>query len=158
MFNTSDKFQKSLFWLSHTWYDFHYKEFNQLTNNFSGNQLPSVAPHTVSSGIDLSMKNGLLATLTYYYSDKIALNDANSEYVNSYHLLGVKMGYEKWIKEKIRFKIFFGAENLLDQTYSLGNDINGFGGRYYNAAPKRNYYAAIILQLLSKNYPEHITQ
>jgi Outer membrane receptor proteins, mostly Fe transport len=158
LFNASNKFQKSLFWLSHTWYDFHYKEFKQLTNDFSGNQLPSVAPHTVSSGIDIEMNTGLLATLSYYYSDKIALNDANSEYAKAYHLLGAKVGYEKWIKNKLRFKLFVGAENLLDQTYSLGNDINGFGGRYYNAAPGRNYYAAIVLQLLSKSYSEHLTQ
>jgi iron complex outermembrane receptor protein len=150
LFNASDKFQKGLFWLSHTWHDFHYKEFKQLTNDFSGNRLPSVSPHAISSGIDVSMKNGLLAALTYYYSDKIALNDANNEYANSYHLLGTKIGYEKWLKEKFRFKIFVGAENLFDQTYSLGNDINGFGGRYYNAAPKRNYFAALILQMIDK--------
>ena len=155
LFNASDKFQKSLFWLSHTWHDFHYKEFKQLTNDFSGNRLPSVAPHTVSSGIDVSMKNGLLAALTYYYSDKIALNDANTEYANSYHLIGAKIGYEKWIKERFRFKIFVGAENLFDQTYSLGNDVNGFGGRYYNAAPGRNFYAAVVLQLLNKRNSLH---
>ncbi|MDB5224238.1 MAG: hypothetical protein JWN83_2905 [Chitinophagaceae bacterium] len=158
LFNASDKFEKGLFWLSHTWHDFHYKDFKQLTNDFSGNQLPSVAPHTVSSGIDVAMKNGLLATLTYYYSDKIALNDANSEYANSYHLIGAKVGYEKWVRQKFRFKIFIGAENILDQAYSLGNDINGFGGRYYNAASKRNFSVAIVLQLLSKNHSEHITQ
>jgi iron complex outermembrane receptor protein len=38
------------------------------------------------------------------------------------------------------------VENLLDQKYSLGNDINGFGGRYYNAAAGRSYYASLVLQ------------
>lgn len=150
LFNESQKFKQGLIWLSHTWHNFQYKEFKQLTNDFSGNLLPSVAPHTVSSGIDISMTNGLLGTLTYYYSDKIVLNDANTEYAKSYHLLGAKIGYEKWIKSKFKCKVFVGAENLLDQVYSLGNDVNGFGGRYYNAAPRRNYYAAVVLQFVTK--------
>ncbi|MGI8582671.1 MAG: TonB-dependent receptor plug domain-containing protein [Chitinophagaceae bacterium] len=152
IFSSSSKFQKGLLWLSHTWHDFHYKEFKQLTNDFSGNRVPSVAPHSISSGFDILMQNGLLATLSYYYSDKIALNDANSEYANSYHLLGAKIGYEKWIKNKFRFKIFVGADNLLDNTYSLGNDINGFGGRYYNAAAQRNFYIGLSFQFLPKRY------
>ena len=76
------------------------------------------------------MKNGLIATFTYYYSDKIALNDANSEYAKAYHLLGAKIGYQNRVKKKLEYKILFGADNLLDQKYSLGNDINGFGGRF----------------------------
>jgi iron complex outermembrane receptor protein len=152
IFSSSNKFQKGLLWLSHTWHDFHYKEFKQLTNDFSGNRVPSVAPHSISSGFDILMQNGLLATLSYYYSDKIALNDANSEYANSYHLIGAKIGYEKWIKNKFRFKIFVGADNLLDNTYSLGNDINGFGGRYYNAAAQRNFYVGLSFQFLPKRY------
>jgi iron complex outermembrane receptor protein len=150
-FRSSDNFKSGLFWLSHTWHDFHYKEFKQLANDFSGNQLPSVAPHTISSGVDLAMNNGLLATITYFYSDKIPLNDANSAFANAYHLLGGKIGYEKWFKSKFRIKVFAGVENLFNTTYSLGNDINGFGGRYYNAAPGRNFYAAMVLQLRAKN-------
>jgi iron complex outermembrane receptor protein len=150
LFTGAGKFNKGLLWLSHTWHNFHYRDFKQLTNDFSGNLLPSIAPHTVSSGFDVSMKNGLHGALTYYYTDKIALNDANSEYANAYHLLGAKVGYERSIKNKFRIKMTAGVENLFNQSYSLGNDINGFGGRYYNAAPLRNFYAALVLQLLHK--------
>lgn len=136
---------RSIFWLSHTWHNFHYKDFKQLTFDFSGNRLPGVPPHTLSTGLDFLAHNGLLATLTYYNNSKIALNDANSEYADAYHLIGAKAGYEKWIKNKFRIKVFAGVENLLNEKYSLGNDINGFGGRYYNPAAGRNYYAAIVL-------------
>ena len=151
IFSSSPKLKNGLLWLSHTWHDFHYKEFKQLANDFSGNRLPSVAPHTISTGIDMSMNNGLLAAFTYYYSDKIALNDANSEYAKAYHLLAAKIGYQNRIKNKLEYKILFGADNLLDQKYSLGNDINGFGGRYYNAAAGRNFFASISLHFFTKN-------
>jgi len=150
LFSSSANFKRSLFWISHTWHDFHYKDFKQLTNDFSGKQLPSVAPHTISSGINLTMNNGLTGGITYFYSDKIPLNDANSEYAKPYHLLGAKIGFEKLFKNKLGMKVFGGVENIFNKLYSLGNDINGFGGRYYNAAPKRNFYATVNFRILTK--------
>lgn len=146
-------FRRSLFWISHTWHHFHYRDFKQLSNDFSGKQLPGEPPHTVSTGIDVSAKNGWLGNIAYYFSDRIPLNDANTAYANAYHLLSAKLGYEKANKESLRWKLVAGVENLLDQRYSLGNDINGFGGRYYNAAPGRNYYVSLILQWLYQKHP-----
>lgn len=143
----SSFFRSGNFWLNHTYHHFRYKDFKQVAADFSGNALPGEAPHSVSSGVELFAKNGLLGNVTYFYSAKIPVNDANSEYANAYHLLGAKLGYEKWVG-KMRMKFILGADNLLDQRYSLGNDINGFGGRYYNAASGRNYYASLVLQLL----------
>lgn len=145
LFKSSSLINRSLLWLSHTWHDFEYKSFKQVNNDFSGNKLPAEAPHTISTGLDFSLNNGFFANATYYYSDKIPLNDANTAYADSYNLLGLKLGYEKLIHEKFRFKIFAGAENLLDERYSLGNDINGFGGRFYNAAPGRNYFGGLAV-------------
>ena len=45
--------------------------------------------------------------------------------------------------------IFAGGDNLFDENYSLGNDINATGGRYYNAAAGANYYAGVILQWIN---------
>jgi len=42
-------------------------------------------------------------------------------------------------------ELFIAADNLLDEKYSLGNDINGFGGRYYNAAMPFNFAGGISL-------------
>jgi iron complex outermembrane recepter protein len=63
----------------------------------------------------------------------------------AFHLLSAKAGYQKQIKS-YNIKLVAGVENILDQTYSLGNDLNAFGGRYFNASPRRNYYATISLQ------------
>ena len=144
-------FKKSLLWLSYTWHNFHYKNFKQLNNDFSGNQLPSVPRNTISSGFDVMLNNGLSGNINYYYSDKVPLNDANTEFAKPYHLIGAKLGFEKGIKNKIAFKISGGIDNLLNQHYSLGNDINGFGGRYYNAAPGRNFYISLATTFITKN-------
>lgn len=153
LFTTNRFVSRSLFWLSHTWHNFHYKEFEKLTDDFSGRQMPGEAPHSLSAGIDFETTNGLSAHLTYTYSDKVPLNDANTAFANSYNLMALKLGYEKAFK-LIRCKLFAGIENLFDEDYSLGNDINGFGGRYYNAAPGRSYFGGISLSLLKKKIQE----
>ncbi len=130
----------SKLWLAYTFSNFHYKDFVQLANNYSGNKLPSVPQHTISSGFSLSLTN-LIATVTYLFNSKIALNDANNQYAKAYNLLGAKLFYG--LSRKHVLQLFAGIDNLLDNTYSLGNDINGFGGRYYNTAAGRNYYIGI---------------
>jgi iron complex outermembrane receptor protein len=127
-------------WISHTWDKFNYDDFKQSATDFSGKQLPSVAPHTVAAGFDLITKHGIYSNLTYFYSDRIALNDANSDYASSYNLLGERLGWKKQMNRKMIIDLFIGGENLFDITYSLGNDINAAGGRYYNVAPGRNFY------------------
>ena len=130
-------------WIAYTKNDFSYDDFKQTTNDYSGNKIPSVSPNTVASGIDLYSKTGIYTNITYFYSDKIALNDANTEFASSYNLLSMRIGCKRSIFQKKMFDFFAGADNLLDEKYSLGNDINAAGGRYFNAAPVRNYYIGI---------------
>lgn len=131
---------------SNTWNNFHYKEFKQLDNDFSGNQLPGVASQTVAAGIDANTKPGLYAKATFFYSGRIALNDANTDYADPYDLLGLRIGFKKHLSKQIQMEIFTGAENIFNEKYSLGNDINAFGGRYFNVAAGRNYYAGVVFR------------
>ena len=131
-------------WISYTWHDFHYKDFKQVNTDYSSNRLPGVAPQTIVAGFDIVSKPGIYCSITYTYSDRIALNDADTDYAHSFNLLGAKAGY-KMISRKIRLEIFAGVDNIFNTKYSLGNDINAAAGRYYNAAPGINYYAGISL-------------
>lgn len=126
--------------------DFKYGDFKKGKTDFSGMRLPSVPGNTISVLADLQFKKNLYFNSTYYYATKIFLDDANTVAAGEYHLLGCRLGYKPAIRSKLTMNIYTGVENLLNQTYSLGNDINAAAGRYYNAAPKRNYYAGISLQ------------
>ncbi|HEX8330979.1 MAG TPA: TonB-dependent receptor [Segetibacter sp.] len=137
-------------WLSHTWNKFKYDEFKQLANDFSGKRLPSTAPHSVAAGFDFFSKAGFYLNLTYFYSDPIYLNDANTVKAGSYNLVGSRMGFKKLFYNKYTIDLFAGADNLLDVQYSLGNDINAFGERFYNAAPRRNYFAGVSFRAAGK--------
>ena len=144
-FNSNLLFTKSNIWLSHTWHRFQYDDFKQVANDYSGNHLPGVAPHTVAAGFDFSFLKNFSGAVTYYYSDEVPLNDANTSYANSYQLLGGKLSWQQFFGNHMQLRLSAGADNLLNQTYSLGNDVNGFGGRYYNAAMGRNYFVTVGL-------------
>src|SRR5687768_7028734 len=132
-------------WVSHTWNDFTYKDFKQVVSDFSGNQLPSVPSQIIAAGIDLAIKNGIYLNLNYYYAGSIPLNDANTEYADAYSLLGARTGWKKHLHPKVLMELFLAFDNILDEKYSLGNDINAFGGRYYNAASTFNFAGGIAL-------------
>jgi iron complex outermembrane recepter protein len=134
-------------WISYTYHDFHYKDFKQVNNDFSGKQLPGVAPQTIVAGLDFSSVRGWYSNITYTYSDAIQLNDANTDKAGSYNLLGLRAGCKKINIAKLQLEIFGGVDNIFNTKYSLGNDINAAAGRYYNAAPSINYYAGISVQL-----------
>jgi iron complex outermembrane recepter protein len=145
LFTTSSRLQNSLLWLSHTYHHFHYQSFKQLDEDYSGKRLPGTPIQALSAGVDLSARSGWMVGINYYHAGSIPLNDANTAFAPAYHLLGTRFAYRKsWKSLKLQLSI--GAENLLNQTYSLGNDLNAFGGRYYNAAASRNYFASIVAE------------
>jgi len=133
----------SKLWISYAWHHFHYGSFKQVSTDYSKNKLPGAAPQVVTAGLDVSSKSGCYLNLTYNYTDRIALNDANSVYASSYNLVSARLGYTKNFHDKLKAELFAGADNLFDTKYSLGNDINAAAGRYYNTAPGRNFYGGI---------------
>ncbi len=126
---------------------FRYESFVQASNDYSGKTVPSVPANTLSVLADLQLKKGFYLNATYYYASSIFLNDANTASADEYHLAGCRMGWKKTLQKKYKLNVYAGADNLLNKTYSLGNDINAAANRFYNAAPGRNYYAGISLFL-----------
>lgn len=132
---------------AYTLNDFKYGDFSKGKTDFSGKKLPSVPAHTIAVLADIEFKKGIYFNSTYYHATKIFLDDANTVAARPYHLLGCRAGWKLAIKNKIKLNFYAGVDNLLNETYSLGNDINAAAGRYYNAASKRNYYFGVSFQL-----------
>jgi iron complex outermembrane recepter protein len=128
---------------------FRYGSFIKGTDDFSGKKLPSVPSTIFTLLADIECRNGLYLNANYYAASSIFLNDANTAEAAPYHLLGCQLGYKKVIKQ-VLLNIYTGADNLLNETYSLGNDINAAANRFYNAAPLRNYYVGIAFQWIKK--------
>ena len=144
--NTNHFITNSGFQISYTYNDFHYREFKQLEADYSNNKIPGVAPHTVSLLFNVETKPGIYVNANYFYSSKIPLNDANEQYANNYNLLGFKAGFKRSFNQHLNAGFFVSGDNLLNETYSLGNDINAAANRFYNPAPGINFLAGISFQ------------
>lgn len=131
---------------AYTYNHFRYGSFIKGTDDFSGKTVPSVPQKVYSLLADLQFKVGVYSNATYYSASKIFLNDANTAVAGAYHLLGWRLGYKPNWKKKYKLNFYAGVDNLLDEKYSLGNDINAAANRFYNAAPPRNYYAGVAFQ------------
>ncbi|MDR9419364.1 TonB-dependent receptor family protein [Gracilimonas sp.] len=142
------RFVQNLDWqFSYTYHDFEFVDYQKEGNDYSGNELTGVAPHTVVTSLRAETEPGLYVNLSYNFTDEIPLNDANTVYSNSYHLVQSRIGLKKELFENVNLDAFFGVDNLLDEKYSLGNDLNAFGDRFYQPAAPRNWFGGIKLNV-----------
>jgi len=132
-------------WASYTLDNFTYGDFKKDAIDYDGKHLPGVANNTFTGGVDLNSRPGIFLHLTYYYSDKMPLDDANASYAGSYQLFGGRIGYATKM-QKINLTLYTGVDNAFNAKYSLGNDINAAAGRFYNAAPTANYYVGLTFR------------
>ncbi|MBC5775868.1 TonB-dependent receptor [Pontibacter sp. KCTC 32443] len=139
-------------WGSYTYNHFRFKDYTiyreaqQKEIDLSGNHLTGVAPHSATVGIDAATNFGLYLNAIANYVDDIPLNDENTAYADKYLVIGTKAGIRRSIAKQLQLDVFAGVDNLTDEKYSLGNDMNAFGGRFYQPAPDRNYYTGISLK------------
>lgn len=142
-----------------TYSDFKFEKYtilnaqNEVTASYNGNKLTGIAPWVVSAGIDVQTKTGLYLYGSYFFNDKLPVNDANSSFAQSYQLLNAKIGYEKQIAKHFEINIYAGLDNILNESYSSIISLNavGFGGAqpaYYNPSPKRNGYGGLNIKYL----------
>ena len=143
LFNNKEKFISS-FKISSavTLNNYRLKNYKINNTDYSGNKLTGVPNTIIVNTVDVEFKNIFYLNATYNYTDKLPLTDAYSFYAGDYHLLQCKIGYRLVLKRKL-LEVFTGADNIFNENYSLGNDINAAGNRFYNAAPLRNYFVGI---------------
>jgi len=111
------------------------------------NRLTGVPNQVLVGNMQVKFPEHLYLFGQYNYTAKMPLNDASTAYAPAYSLVEMKAGWDRLLDHKTRLMIYVGAGNILNQKYSLGNDLNAVGGRYYNAAAPRNYYAGMKLIL-----------
>lgn len=126
---------------AYTFFYFTYRNYTPLGVSYNGNYLPSVPRHTFSWVGQLAWRNSLSVQANVYSNSTLWLNDANTAQAPGFVVPGLRLSYgRKW-------QLYAGADNLFNATYSLGNDINAFGGRFFNAAPGRNFYTGLRIKI-----------
>ncbi len=127
---------------NYTYSDFKYGNF--LT--FNNNNLPGLPKHMAFVNMQVSPLKNLNISLENKYISSIFLNDANTDKSEAYIETNLRTKYE-FTKTKYQVDIFGGLNNLLNQNYYSNLRINATGGRYYEAAPGRNFYLGLGIKL-----------
>ncbi len=130
--------------------DYYFKEFQDLDDDYSGNDLTGVPDKTFYSQLNLNTSFGLYAFLNYQYYGEIPLRDDNSVYADSYQLVNLKTGFKKGLGKHLLLDAQIGINNVFDEKYASMLQINAgsFGNnapRYYYPGNPLNYYASINL-------------
>ncbi len=126
-------------WSSYTYQPYRFENYQQGNTRFSGNALTGVPRNIWVIGADIEAGKWY-ANTSLNSSSSLPLNDANDAYADAYRLVQLKLGYKAGNRAH-QWHFFAGIDNLLDENYSLGNDINAAGRRYYNPAPGRSIFA-----------------
>jgi iron complex outermembrane receptor protein len=136
---TSGLIRGAQFIESYTTNNFRFNNYIVSNSNFSNNKLTGVPDHSLLSTLDLKFPQKINLQLQHNLVTSIPLNDANTVQASQYQLVQAYASYVFNFK-KNKFTAFAGGDNLLNSKYSLGNDLNAFGSRYYNPAAVRNFY------------------
>ncbi len=125
---------------------FYFDTYTYDGNDFSGNKITGVPDIMWANNLYIEFPLKFSTSAFHNYTSALPLNDANTVYTDPYNLVQVKLSKEF---ELNRFTLMLnaGVDNLLNARYSLGNDLNAFGARYYNPAAERNYWMGVAVKL-----------
>ncbi|NGM62044.1 TonB-dependent receptor [Sphingobacterium sp. SGG-5] len=123
----------------------HYRfgEYQVDDKDYSGNKMTAVPEWTWSNALQVRLWQRYALNIQHYFMSDLPLDDGNTVFAAKYHLLQAKLNVALPQIKRMTLHVFAGGDNLLDERYSLGNDINAFGGRYFNPAAGRNFYAGV---------------
>jgi iron complex outermembrane receptor protein len=122
--------------------DFRFRNYKVNTTDYSGNKLTGVPNSILVTNLDILELHGFYGHLGYNYTSNLPLTDLNDVFTDSYSVWQTSIGKKFTVKKK-KIDIFCGIDNLGNTQYSLGNDLNAVGKRFYNPAPSRNYFFGI---------------
>ncbi|MDG1292700.1 MAG: TonB-dependent receptor, partial [Pseudomonadales bacterium] len=134
--------------LAYSYSDFNYKTFiDKNANDFSGKALPGLPRNTLHLALNFQSQqpSGLFANLEVLYLDQFALNNGNTDYLDSSLVTDLRGGF-RLTKKGLTIEPFIGISNLFNEVYSANARINAFGGRFYESGPDRNLYAGVSIR------------
>ena len=137
--SSSLSFKGGMFNLNYTLSKNRFKDFILDGNDLSENLIPGIPSQMLDLELlfKLSKKSRLILSnrlIGERYADNL-----NETLVGSYNIFNVK--YSKEIFKQSEFSL--GVNNLFNEEFYDNIRINAFGKRYYEPAPKRNFYFGI---------------
>ena len=133
--------------LAYTYSDFQFDRFTDDDgNDFAGNTIPGVPDDLLRLEFAYRHASGFYGSLDALKVGDFLLNNANTAANDSYTVLGLRAGLADYKLGSWTWSPFVGVNNLTDQSYAQNARINAFGGRFFEPAPDRHWYAGVALR------------
>lgn len=108
----------------------------------NGNNIPGIAKNQAFLALGWKPDTGLRAGVDVRYSDKIYVDDINSDTAPSYVVAAANIGY-KWTVNDWAFNTFARVDNLFDKDFSGSVIVNESNKRFFEPAEGRNWSAGL---------------
>jgi len=125
--------------LSYTLSKNKFEDFIIDNNNLADNLIPGIPSQMLDLDLIFKLSRGRSLIISNRLIGERYADNANETLISSYNLLNIKYSKEIFNKSEI----FLGVNNAFNQEYFDNIRINAFGKRYYEPAPKRNFYFGI---------------
>jgi iron complex outermembrane receptor protein len=125
--------------LSYTLSKNKFEDFIIDNNNLADNLIPGIPSQMLDLDLIFKLSRGRFLIISNRLIGERYADNANETLINSYNLLNIKYSKEIFSNSEI----FLGVNNIFNQEYFDNIRINAFGKRYYEPAPKRNFYFGI---------------
>lgn len=128
-------------------------EHNQVTAVYDGNDLTGIAPWVANIGMHMETKYGIYFFGSYFFNDRLPVNDANTVFNSSYQLVNAKIGWRKKLAKHITVDLYAGMDNITNTRYSSLTSLNASGWNggaapYFNPSPGRNGFGGFNLKYI----------
>ncbi len=132
--------------LSQNYTYYRFRDYISEAGVFNGNVLTGTPQYTGSFEMLWRPYEKLEVDVNYQYVSSIFLDDANTLEADPAHILRASIRYR--FTRRRDWTLFATGDNLLNQRYSLGNDLNAYGGRYFNPAPALNFRVGLKVDFM----------
>ena len=117
--------------------DFRFGKYVVAGAEYSGKKITGVPDKMYGFSMQMGFLKSLDLNVNFNYAGIIPLTDANTVLTDPYRLWSARLSHNGKI-HRIGYSFFLLADNIGNIRYSLGNDLNAFGGRFYNPSATRN--------------------
>jgi iron complex outermembrane receptor protein len=125
---------------------FTFGDYHDATTSYQGKELTGVPRNVEVTSMQVKFPQALYLFVQHNYTAQIPLNEANTFFAPHYNLVQAKIGWQHTLSNKAKLDIYAGVDNLLNEKYSLGDDLDAVGNRFYNPSALRNYYAGFNIR------------
>ena len=116
-----------------------FEDFLIDNNNLADNLIPGIPSQMLDLDIIFKLSRDRSLIISNRLIGERYADNANETLISSYNLLNIKYSKEIFSSSEL----FLGVNNAFNQEYFDNIRINAFGKRYYEPAPKRNFYFGI---------------